>query len=162
MQDLPILTRSQMEPLYQAELHLDEAVQEGPNWMVFRKTVHMDDPFIRGQKAVPPEFPHHYAGENFISMTGESAYVMLRHKGILPDGWRGHGTRIRDAIFRASVLVGEDLWVRVELQRHRKLGGRLFATFKFHMWKLDASGQEVVCYESVQDAAFFPVGQAAG
>ena len=156
----PLLTREEMEPFYQAELHLDAAIEEGDDYMIFTKVPTMEDPFIRGQKVAPPAFPHHYAGENFISLTGESAAVLLHHKGIIDDAWRGHGVRIRDAVFRETVHIGETLYVKVTLLKNRKLWGRLFAVFAFEMWKLDGDTRKI-CYKSEQEAVFFPAKDLA-
>ena len=153
-----ILSHEQMVPMYQAELHLDAAVAEGEDYMVFTKVPSMKDPFVAGQKVRLPEFPHHYAGENYISLTAQSGSIVLHRMGLIDENWRGHGTRIRHAVYRATVLLGETLYVRAHILKHRMLWNRLFVTCAFEMWKLESDGSKVVCYESEQEAVFFRAG----
>jgi hypothetical protein len=104
---------------------------------------------------VLPHWPHHLPGETVISLTGQAACVLLRRRGIIDEGWRGHGVRIRDARYSASVDLGETAWMRVELGRVRRLRGSLHVQFHFRMWKRDASGNDIETFRSEQDAIFF-------
>ena len=90
-----------------------------------------------------------------IGLTGQAGTIALRRAGLIADGWRGHGVRIRDARFSKAVLVGETVYVRVEIVRTRRLSGSLHASFRFRMWKRNGEA-EVETYRSEQDAIFFP------
>jgi hypothetical protein len=147
--------REELDRLCQSPVLFDALVAEEEGACVFVKTVTMDDPGVAAQR-VTPSWPHHLPGELVISLTGQAAAVLLRRANTIGADWRGHGVRIRDARFSASVLVGEKFYTRVELARARRMGDRLYVQLRYRMWKLDAEGREVETYRSEQDAMFFP------
>ena len=119
----------------------------------------LDDPGVREQRTTA-RWPHHLPGETYIALTGQAAVILMRRRGLIADGWRGHGVRIRDARFSAAVFVDETFFVRVELLRSRRLRESIHTQFAFRMWKLRDDGAEIEVYRSEQDAMFFP-GEAA-
>jgi hypothetical protein len=149
------VSREQLDPLCQSPVLFDALVEEEDNAAVFVKTVTIDDPGVASQR-VTPGWNHHLPGDLVIAHTGQAAALALRRRGVIDDGWRGHGVRIRDARFSAPVLLGEQFYTRVEIGRTRRLGTNLHIQFRFRMWKLDSQGNEVETYRSLQDAVFFP------
>ena len=147
--------REQLDPLCQSPILFDALIEEEENAVVFVKTVTMDDPGVATQR-VSPSWPHHLPGDLVIALTGQAASVPLRRRGVIGDGWRGHGVRIHDARFSAPVLVGERFYTRVEVGRVRRIGRNLHIRFRFRMWKLDPEGMQIETYRSQQDAVFFP------
>jgi acyl dehydratase len=148
------LTRADLAPLGQSPIHLDALVAEEDGAFVFEKRVTMDDPGVREQRATPA-WPHHLPGELVIGLTGQAGTIALHRAGLIGEGWRGHGVRIRDARFSKSVLVGETIFVRAEIVRTRRLGRSIHVSFRFRMWKRE-DGADVETYRSEQDAIFFP------
>jgi acyl dehydratase len=148
------LTRADLDPLGQSPIHLDALVAEEDGVFVFEKHVTMDDPGVREQRATSA-WPHHLPGELVIGLTGQAGTIALRRAGLIDDGWRGHGVRIRDARFSKAVLVGETVFVRAEIVRTRRLGRSIHVSFRFRMWKCE-HGTDVETYRSEQDAIFFP------
>jgi hypothetical protein len=52
---------------------------------------------------VTPGWPHHLPGELVIALTGQAGFILARRRGLIDDGWRGHGScRIVDAPSRAG------------------------------------------------------------
>lgn len=147
--------RQQLDPLCQSPVLFDALIAEEENAAVFEKTVTMDDPGVATQR-VTPSWPHHLPGDLVIALTGQAAAVTLRRSGVIGDGWRGHGVRIRDARYSAPVLVGERFYTRVEIGRVRRIGRSLHVQLRFRMWKSDPDGAEIETYRSQQDAVFFP------
>jgi len=147
--------RAELESLSQSPVLFDALIAEDAAACVFRKTVTLDDPGVSDQRATP-RWPHHLPGEVIIGLTGQAGAIAVRRKGIVADGWRGHGVRIRDARFSAPVLVGEVMYVRVEIARARKVGGSVYVQLRFRMWKHGPGGEEVETFRSEQDAMFFP------
>jgi len=147
--------RARLDPLAQAPVLFDELVEEEDNAWVFSKTVGLEDPGVRDQR-VTPNWPHHLPGELTIALTGQAGVIALRRKGIIDDTWRGHGVRIREVRFSAPVLVGETVFLRVELGRIRRIGRSLHVGYRFRAWKRGAGGEEIETYRSEQDAIFFP------
>lgn len=122
--------------------------------LVFVKTLTMDDPGVSEQRT-SPNWPHHLPGDVVILLTGQAAVIAMRRLGLMGEGWRGHGVRIQDARFSAPVLVGERFFTRVQVGRVRRLRDTLHVRFRFRMWKLSPSGEEIETYRSQQDAMFF-------
>jgi hypothetical protein len=149
------IPREQLDPHCQSPVLFDALVAEEENAAVFVKTVTLDDPGVSTQR-VTAGWKHHLPGDLVIALTGQAAAVTLRRRGVIDDGWRGHGVRIRDARYSAPVLLGEQFFTRVEVGRVRRLGTSLHIQFRFRMWKLDARGNEVETFRSLQDAVFFP------
>lgn len=149
-----ILSRDQLDPLGQSPILFDALVAEDERSCTFVKTLRADDPGVAEQR-VTAHWPHHLPGELVIAFTGQAACVALQRQGITDASWRGHGVRIRDARFSAPVLVGEQVFVRVETVRVRRLRDSSHVQFCFRMWKHDADGREVETYRSEQDAIFF-------
>lgn len=147
--------REQLDPLCQSPVLFDALIAEEDSAAVFEKTVTIDDPGVSSQR-VTADWKHHLPGDLVIALTGQAAAVTLCRIGLIDEGWRGHGVRIRDARFSAPVLLGEKFYTRVEIGRVRRLGANLHIQFRFRMWKLDAQGKEVETYRSRQDAVFFP------
>jgi hypothetical protein len=147
--------REDLDALAQVPVLFDALVAEGESACTFRKTVTRDDPGIASQRTTP-RWPHHLPGELIIALTGQAGVIAMRRQGVVPEGWRGHGVRIRDARFSASVLVGETFLTRVEVGRVRRLGDNVFVSFRFRMWKHDTAGREIEVFRSEQDAMFFP------
>lgn len=147
--------REQLDPLCQSPVLFDALVEEEDGAAVFVKTVTMDDPGVATQR-VAPAWPHHLPGDLVIALTGQAASVALRRRGVIDEGWRGHGVRIQDARFSAPVLVGEQFYTRVEIGRVRRIGRSLHIRFRFRMWKCGSDGEEIETYRSQQDAVFFP------
>ncbi len=154
MRDLTI-SRGELNALAQSPVLFDALVGEDDAGCVFRKTVRHDDPGVAAQR-VTPRWPHHLPGELVIALTGQAGVLTVRRKGIIGEGWRGHGVRIRDARFPAPVLVGETAYMRVEIVRTRKVGDSVYVQFRFRMWKCAADGREIETFRSEQDAMFFP------
>ena len=152
---MPHVPRAELDRLCQSPVHFDALVAEEENACVFVKTVRLDDPGVADQR-ITPLWPHHLPGELVISLTGQAAYILLLRRGIIAEGWRGHGVRIRDARFSASVLLGETFWTRVEVARVRRLGAKRYVQLRYRMWKLGPDGREIETYRSEQDAMFFP------
>ena len=138
----------------QSPVLFDCLVEDDETGLTFRKTVTIDDPGVAAQR-VTEQWPHHLPGELIIALTGQAGVITLRRKGLISDGWRGHGVRIRDARFSAPVLLGETFYTRVEVGRIRRLGGIVHVRFRFRMWK-SVEGREVETFRSEQDAMFFP------
>jgi hypothetical protein len=151
----PEIPRSQLDPLGQSPILFDALIAEEEHACVFRKMLTMDDPGVAEQRTTA-RWPHHLPGELYIALTGQAAVILMRRRGLIDSGWRGHGVRIRDARFSAPVLVGETFFVRSELLRTRRLRDSLHTQFAFRMWKLADDGAEVDVYRSEQDAMFFP------
>ena len=133
----------------------DALIAEEGDAFVLQKTVRADDPGVAAQR-VTPSWPHHLPGELTIALTGQAGFIACHRKGLIGDGWRGHGVRIVDARFSAPVLLEETFYTRVEIGRVRRLGQSVHVQFRFRMWKHDASGAEVETYRSEQHAIFFP------
>jgi hypothetical protein len=147
--------RDDLDRLCQAPVHFDALVAEEENACVLVKTLTMADAGVAAQR-VTPKWPHHLPGELVIALTGQAANIALRRKGIVGPDWRGHGVRIRDARFRAPVLVGERFHTRVEIARVRRLADdKIYVQLRYRMWKLAADGAEIETYRSEQDAVFF-------
>lgn len=149
------LTRADLDRLTHAPALFDALVEEGGDAWVLEKTVTLDDPGVAAQR-VTPAWPHHLPGELTIALTGQAGFIACRRKGLIGEGWRGHGVRIVDARFSAPVLLGETFYTRVEVGRVRRLGQSVHVQFRFRMWKLDPAGREVETYRSEQHAIFFP------
>jgi hypothetical protein len=149
------IAREDLDRLCQSPVRFDALVAEEEQACVLVKTVTGADPGVAEQRATRA-WPPHLPGELVIALTGQAASVLLRRKGIIAEDWRGHGVRIRDARFSATVLVGETFWTRVEIERTRRLGEKLYVQFRFRMWKLGDDGEEIETYRSAQDAMFFP------
>ena len=151
------VSSSVLDALAQSPVRFDALVGETDDACLFVKTVTMDDPGVREQR-VTPAWPHHLPGELVVSLTGEAGVLMLRYKGLVDAGWRGHGVRITDARFSAPVLLGETAFMLASLVRLRRIRQSIHTRFRFRMWKIDAEGREVETYRSEQDAIFLPPG----
>ena len=149
------VSREDLDRLTQAPALFDALVAEDEHGCVFEKTVTMDDPGVAAQR-VTPAWPHHLPGELVIALTGQAGCIAALRRGLIGDGWRGHGVRIVDARFSAPVLVGERFFARVDVGRVRKVGRSVHVQFRFRMWKPGADGGEVETYRSEQHAIFFP------
>lgn len=149
------VSQAALDACGQSPVLFDALVGEDDTACVFCKTVRGDDPGVATQR-VTARWPHHLPGELIIALTGQAGVIAVRRKGIVGDGWRGHGVRIRDARFPAPVLVGETAYMRVEIVRTRKVGDSVYVQFRFRMWKAAADGSEVETFRSEQDAMFFP------
>jgi len=147
--------RAELDRVTLAPALFDALVAEDGGAWVFEKTVTLDDPGVVEQR-VTPAWPYHLPGELTIALTGQAGVIAAHRAGLIGDGWRGHGVRIVDARFSASVLVGERFFTRVELGRVRRIGRSLHVQFRFRMWKHGADGEEVETYRSEQHAIFFP------
>ncbi len=154
MRDVHV-ARADLDRLSQSPALFDALVKEDESRFLFVKTVTRDDPGIALQR-VTPNWPHHLPGELVIGLTGQAGMIALRRKGLIDDGWRGHGVRIRDARFSAPVLLGERFYTLVEIVRTRRLHGNLHVSFRFRMWKDAPDGSQIETYRSEQDAMFFP------
>jgi len=149
-----ILTRQEMDPLGQSPILFDALVAEDERSCTFVKTLRADDPGIAEQRPTP-NWPHHLPGELTIAFTGQAACIALQRQGLTDPTWRGHGVRIRDARFSAPVLIGEQVFVRCETMRVRRIRDSSHVQFRFRMWKHDDTGAEIETYRSEQDAIFF-------
>src|SRR5512139_2617090 len=129
------IPRAELDPLGQSPILFDALIDEDERACVFRKALTIDDPGVREQRTTA-RWPHHLPGETYIALTGQAAVILMRRRGLITAGWRGHGVRIRDARFSAAVFVGETFFVRVELLRTRRLRESLHAQFAFRMWKI--------------------------
>jgi hypothetical protein len=154
MSVLPIL-RCELDRLTHAPALFDALVAEEGDAFVLEKTVRADDPGVAAQR-VTPSWPHHLPGELTIALTGQAGFIACHRRGLIGDGWRGHGVRIVEARFSAPVLLDETFYTRVEIGRVRRLGQSVHVQFRFRMWKHDASGAEIETYRSEQHAIFFP------
>ena len=150
----PLATRVELDALAQSPVLFDALIAEDGAGLTFQKTVTLDDPGVATQR-VTQRWPHHLPGELIIALTGQAAVIAVRRAGLIGDGWRGHGVRIRDARFPAPVVLGETFYTHVEIVRTRKLGQSLHVSFRFRMWKR-ADGREIETFRSEQDAMFFP------
>jgi hypothetical protein len=157
MTRLPI-PRAELDRWTHVPARFDALVAEDEHGCILEKTVTMDDPGVAEQR-VTPGWPHHLPGELVIALTGQAGFIAARRRGLIGEGWRGHGVRIVDARFAAPVLVGERLFARVEIGRVRRLGTSVHVQVRFRMWKRDAEGAEVETYRSEQHAIFFPPGE---
>lgn len=153
MSDLPLPGRA-LDGDAQSPILFDALIAEDETSCTFTLTPTLDTPGVRAQRPTP-RWPHHLPGEQVISLTGQAGGVLLRRRGLIDASWRGHGVRIDAARFSAPVLLGETLFVRVTLQRARRLGGSLHVRFAFRMWKAGPAG-EIETFRSQQDAIFFP------
>ncbi len=147
--------RDELDPVGQSPILFDALTAEDDNVVVFRKVLVRSDPGVSSQR-VTPQWPHHLPGDLIIALTGQAGIIATRRMGLIAEGWRGHGVRIRDARFSAPVLVGEAFYTRVEVVRTRKLRGNIYASFRFRMWKHAPDGREIETFRSEQDAMFFP------
>ena len=153
----PVASRDELDRLTHAPARFDALLAEDEQGCVFEKTVTLDDPGVAEQR-VTPAWPHHLPGELVIALTGRAGFIVARRRGLIGDGWRGHGVRIVDARFSAPVLLGERFFARVDVGRVRRLGQSVHVQFRFRMWKHDDEGREVETYRSEQHAIFFPPG----
>jgi hypothetical protein len=149
------IPREELERLAPVAVRFDALVSEDEGGCVFEKTVTMEDPGVAEQR-VTAAWPHHLPGEQVIALTGQAGFIVARRRGLIGDGWRGHGVRIVDARYSAPVLLGERLFARVDVGRVRRLGQSVHVQFRFRMWKHDAERREVETYRSEQHAIFFP------
>ena len=149
------IPRADLDQLGQSPILFDALISEDDRTCVFRKVLTIDDPGVAAQRTTP-RWPHHLPGEVYIALTGQAAIILMRRRGLIDAGWRGHGVRIRDARFSAAVLLGETFHVRVELRRSRRLRESIHTQLAFRMWKHGSDGTEVEVYRSEQDAMFFP------
>jgi len=147
--------REELEALGQSPVLFDALVGEDDNGLVFRKTLTRADPGVAEQR-VTPLWPHHLPGELVIALTGQAGVIAAHRKGLIANGWRGHGVRIRDARFPAPVLLGETFFTRVDIARVRRMRDSVYVQFRFRMWKLAQDQGEVETFRSEQDAMFFP------
>jgi hypothetical protein len=147
--------REALDRLTHTPVGFDALVGEDERGCVLEKTVRMDDPGVAAQR-VTPAWPHHLPGELVIGLTGQAGFIAAARRGLIEEGWRGHGVRIVDARFSAPVLVGERVFMRVDVGRVRKLGRSVHVQFRFRMWKAGAAGEEIETYRSEQHAIFFP------
>jgi hypothetical protein len=154
----PIASRDELDRLTHAPARFDALVAEDERGCLFEKTVTLDDPGVAEQR-VTPAWPHHLPGELVIALTGQAGFIVAHRRGLIGDGWRGHGVRIVDARFSAPVLLGERVFARVDVGRVRRLGQSVHVQFRFRMWKHDGEGREVETYRSEQHAIFFPPGE---
>jgi hypothetical protein len=150
-----LLNRDELDRLTQSPVQFNRLVEENEDSCVLEIAVTQDTAGVADQRIVP-RWGHHLPGETVISLTGQAACILLRRCGVIEEGWRGHGVRIRDARYSASVEIGEVAWMRVERLRVRRLGGSVHIQLRFRMWKLDGDGLEVETFRSEQDAIFFP------
>src|SRR5215470_3981935 len=100
------IPREELDRLTHAPARFDALVHEDDRGCVFEKTVTMDDPGVAEQR-VTPAWPHHLPGELVIALTGQAGFIVAHRRGLIGEGWRGHGVRIVDARFSAAVLLGE-------------------------------------------------------
>ena len=149
------IPKDELDPLSQSPVLFDALIAEDERGCVFRKTLTMADPGVASQR-VTPRWPHHLPGDLIIGLTGQAGIIAVRRRGVIADGWRGHGVRIREARFTAAVLVGETFYVRADIVRARRFAENVHVRFAFRMWKHGADGSEVEVYRSEQDAMFFP------
>jgi hypothetical protein len=149
------VTRAELDALAQVPVLFDALIAEDETSCIFRKTLTRDDPGVAAQR-VTPRWPHHLPGELIIGLTGQAGVIAVRRCGIVPEGWRGHGVRIREARFSAPVLLGETFYTRVDIGRVRRLAGSVHVSFRFGMWKPDRAGRDTTVFRSEQDAMFFP------
>ena len=149
--------RDELDQITQAPALFDALIAEDGQAFVFEKTVTLDDPGVAEQR-VTPAWPHHLPGELVIALTGQAGFIVARRRGLIGEGWRGHGVRIVDARYSAPVLLGERLFARVDVGRVRRLGQSVHVQFRFRMWKQDGERREVETYRSEQHAIFFPPG----
>ena len=152
-----ILSREELDRLTHAPARFDALLAEDAEGCLFEKTVRMDDPGVAEQR-VTPAWPHHLPGELVIALTGQAGFIVARRRGLIGDGWRGHGVRIVDARYSAPVLLGERMLARCDVGRVRRLGQSVHVQFRFRMWKQDAEGRDVETFRSEQHAIFFPPG----
>ncbi|HVN87372.1 MAG TPA: hypothetical protein VMW17_21260 [Candidatus Binatia bacterium] len=153
MKTLNVL-RAELDALAQSPVLFDALIVEDDDGCVLQKTLTLDDPGVAAQR-VTERWPHHLPGELIIALTGQAGVIAVRRKGLIADGWRGHGVRIRDARFPAPVLLGETFYTRVDIGRTRRFRDSLHVSFRFRMWKV-AGGKEIETFRSEQDAMFFP------
>lgn len=151
------IERAELDRLTHTPTCFDALVAEDADGCVFEKTVTMDDPGVAEQR-VTAAWPHHLPGELVIALTGQAGFIAARRRGLIGEGWRGHGVRIVDARFSAPVLLGERFFARVDVGRVRRLGGSVHVQFRFRMWKPSPDGADVETYRSEQHAIFFPPG----
>jgi hypothetical protein len=147
--------RADLDRLTHAPTRFDALIEEDEHGCVFEKTVTMDDPGVAEQR-VTTAWPHHLPGELVIALTGQAGFIAARRRGLIGEGWRGHGVRIVDARFSAPVLLGERVFTRIDVGRVRRLGSSVHVQFRFRMWKSGADGDPVETYRSEQHAIFFP------
>ena len=152
---MPEIPRSPARSTRPSPILFDALIAEDEHSCTFRKVLTAGDPGVAEQRTTA-RWPHHLPGETYIALTGQAAVILMRRRGLIDAGWRGHGVRIRDARFSAAVLLGETFFVRVELLRTRRLRESLHTQFTFRMWKAGTDGAEVEVYRSQQDAMFFP------
>ncbi len=150
--------REALDSWGQSPIHFDALVSEDEQRFVFRKTLTLDDPGVAEQRATE-HWPHHLPGDFTIGLTGQAAVIALHRLGLIKEGWRGHGVRIRDARWSAPVLLGETCYLSIEIVRARRLRGSVHARARFRMWKHDPEGAEIEVYHSDQEAMYFPGGQ---
>jgi hypothetical protein len=149
------VARAELDALSQSPVLFDALIAEDDAGATFQKTLTRDDPGVAAQR-VTARWPHHLPGELIIALTGQAAVIATRRKGLIGENWRGHGVRIREARFRAPVLLGEIFYTRVEVVRTHKLGDSMHVSFRFRMWKHTDDGREIETFRSEQDAMFSP------
>jgi hypothetical protein len=150
--------RDALEAEAQSPLSFDSLIAEDEASCTFEMTPTLATPGVREQRPTP-RWPHHLPGEQVISLTGQTGAVLLRRRGYIDAGWRGHGVRIGEARFSAPVLLGERVYIRAELLRARRLRDSLHVRVAFRRGKVAADGNEIETYRSQQDAIFFPGGE---
>jgi hypothetical protein len=149
------IPRDELDRLTHAPVLFDALIAEDDGGCVFEKTVTLGDPGVAAQR-VTPAWPHHLPGELTIALTGQAGFIAARRRGLIGEGWRGHGVRIVDARFSAPVLLGETVYTRIAIGRVRRLSTSVHVQFHFRMWKRGAAEEEIETYRSEQHAIFFP------
>ena len=91
-----LLNRDELDRLTQSPVQFNRLVYENEDSCVLEVAVTQDTAGVADQRIVP-RWGHHLPGETVISLTGQAACILLRRCGVIEEGWRGHGVRIRDA-----------------------------------------------------------------
>jgi hypothetical protein len=116
-------------------------------------------PFTSEQRVHPVKHPRHVSGGVIVHATGMLGFVHVYHlHGFRhADGWTGYGTNIHKAVFRKLVPPGLPLICRCQEVRHRRMGDKAYATYRFE-FRHDGD----LAYESEQSAMWIRTGEQGG
>ncbi len=131
-----------------------EAIDAASKTIVCRMPTDRALPFTDSQRVHPAKHPRHVAGGVLVHATGMLGFIHVHYLHGLrhADGWTGYGTNIHRAVFRKLVPPGLPLICTCREVKHRKLGDRSYATYRFE-FRHDGD----IAYESEQSAMWLKV-----
>lgn len=132
-----------------------ESIEVSSKTVVCRMPTDRALPFTDAQRAHPVKHPRHVAGGVLVHATGMLGFIHVHylHGMRHADGWTGYGTNIHRAVFRKLVPPGLPLICSCTELKHRKMGDKSYATYRFE-FRHDGD----LAYESEQSAMWLKAG----